>query len=260
MKHEYAASGANAGKPQFQGNMARATSTVKYDPATEVYTVRDTGSTAITASFGPSQRTSTNADFNAYARSASGTAETFKVSNLGATMTGVPLTYVQYGHWRRIKPGGGNFGNTAQNDTYLAFGTKTARGDVPTTGSANYTTYLDGTYVNSTTSYDVDGTGTMAVNFASGTLSSSATLSGTPSAGSGIAFGTLSGSGIDQFRPIELHFDREQRDLHHEHQRVLLRTRRGRSGRRVQLARAFGGERQRRDGRDRHAPAVIWAP
>jgi hypothetical protein len=195
VKHEYAASGVNAGKPQFQGNMARATSSVKYDAATETYTVRDTGSTAITSSFGPGQRTATGTDFNTYSRTASGTTETFKVLNPGATVTGVPLTYVQYGHWRRIKPGGGNFGNTAQNDTYLVFGTKTARGDVPISGSANYSTYLDGTYVDSAKSYDVDGTGTVTVNFGSGTLALGATMTGTPTTGSAINFGTLSGSG-----------------------------------------------------------------
>jgi hypothetical protein len=172
--------------------MARVTSTVKYDAATETYTVRDTGSTSLISTFAPAQRTSTNANFNTYSRVAGGTTETFKVSNVGATLAGVPLTYVQYGHWRRVKPGGGNFGNTAQNDTYLVFGTKTS---VMPTGSASYTTYLDGTYVNSTTSYDVDGTGTLTANFTSGTLGLSATMSGTPASGTGINFGTLSGTG-----------------------------------------------------------------
>jgi hypothetical protein len=196
VKHEYAATGPNAGKPQFQGNMARATSTVKYDAATETYTVRDTGSTAITAGFGPGQRTSTNTDFTSYSRTASGTTETFKVSNLGSTVAGVPLSYVQYGHWRRVKPGGGNFGNTAQNDTYLVFGSKTPQ-SVITTGSAFYVTHLDGTYVNSEKSYAVDGTGTLTANFGapSGTLSFTADLTGTPTTGSEIDFGTLSGTG-----------------------------------------------------------------
>src|SRR3954453_8232954 len=36
------------------GNYARATSKVVYDPATGTYTLRDTGSLAITSSFGPS--------------------------------------------------------------------------------------------------------------------------------------------------------------------------------------------------------------
>jgi hypothetical protein len=174
--------------------MARATSTVKYDAASETYTVRDTGSTAITASFGPSQRTSTNANFNTYSRTAGGTTETFKVLNPGATVAGVPLTYVQYGHWRRVKPGGGNFGNTAQNDTYLVFGSK-APSSAVVSGGASYTTYLDGTYVDAAKSYDVDGTGTLTADFTAGTLTTSATMSGTPATGSGINFGTLSGNG-----------------------------------------------------------------
>jgi len=194
VKHEYAASGPNANKPQFQGNMARVTSTVKYDPVTQTYTVRDTGNTALTASFGPGQQTSSNANFNNYSRVAGGTTETFKVSNIGAVPTaGVELSYVQYGHWRRVTPGGGNFGNTSQNDTYLVFGTKTPPAAL--TGTGNYNTYLDGTYVNSEKSYDIDGTGTLTANFGLGTLTFGATMTGTPASGPALAIGTINGSG-----------------------------------------------------------------
>jgi hypothetical protein len=196
VKHEYAPSGPNANKPQFQGNMARVTATVKYNAATQTYTARDTGDVNATSAFGPAQRTSTNADFNTYSKAASGVTQTLTVSNPGSTPSaGVQLTYVQYGHWRTVKPGGGNFGNTAQNDTYFVFGPKTAKADMPVSGSATYNTYIDGTYIDKNRSYDVDGTGTLTANFGAsgGTLSFGAAMTG--SGGPGINFGTVNGTG-----------------------------------------------------------------
>jgi hypothetical protein len=194
VKHEYPASGPNAGKPRFQGNMARVTASVKYNPTTQTYTVRDTGKVTATSSFGPGQLTSSNADFNTYSKVVSGATQTLKVSNVGATPApGVELSYAQYGHWRTVKPGGGNQGYTAQNDTYFAFGPKTARADMPTIGSASYNTYLDGTYINNTRSYDVDGTGHLTAQFGPGTLTFDATMTGT--GGAGINFGTINGNG-----------------------------------------------------------------
>ena len=50
------------------GNYARATSTVVYDPATDTYTVRDTGSLTTKSSFGPANISSSNATFVTYTK------------------------------------------------------------------------------------------------------------------------------------------------------------------------------------------------
>jgi hypothetical protein len=197
VKHEYPATGPNAGKPRFQGNLARVTASVKYNPTTGTYTVRDTGSVSATSSFGPAQRVAaeSNATFTVYRKTVSGATQTLKVLNHGATPSaGVQMSYASYGHWRTVKPGGGNQGYTAQNDTYFVYGLKTPRNAV-TSGTATYATYLDGTYVNNEKSYDVDGTGTLGANFGTGTLTFGATMTGTPSSGAALDFGTINGTG-----------------------------------------------------------------
>ena len=85
---------------------------------------------------------------------------------------------------------------TSTNDTYVVFGTKTPASAVPHTGSATYSTVLDGTYVNNNGVYEVDGAGSLTANFGAGTIGYSATLTGTrEGGGTKIAFGTLTGSG-----------------------------------------------------------------
>ena len=88
------------GVTSYFGNYARATSTVVYDPVANTYTIRDTGSTVYTKS----------------------PTETFRVLNQGA----VSLTYVDFGEWKRSSTANGT---TSVNDTYLVWGTKTARSD-----------------------------------------------------------------------------------------------------------------------------------
>lgn len=195
-KQQYAPSGPNAGKPTSFGNYARATSQVKYDFETDSYIVRDTGNASLTTTFGPGQITSSDATFTNYGRVVGGTTHTLKMLNPGSTPTpGVSLTYATYGHWRTVTPGGGNFGNTAQNDTYFVFGFKTPKGSVPIAGTGYFTTYFDGTYTTAQKNYDIDGTGTLTAQFGSGTLSFTSSLTGTPTSGSAIAFGALNGSG-----------------------------------------------------------------
>ena len=100
---------------------------------------------------------------------------------------------MQYGQWRRASTSGGV---TSTNDTYVVFGSKTPASGVPLSGSATYSTVLDGTYVNKNGVYEVDGAGSLTANFAAGTIGYSATLTGTrEGGGTNIAFGTLTGTG-----------------------------------------------------------------
>lgn len=160
---------------------------VIYDSATGTYTVRDTGDPLKTSTFTGGV---VGADYTTFTKTGGGVTETFKVLNKANTL--VPLTYVQYGKWRRDNQSG----LYAYNDTYVVFGTKTARSAIPTSGTGTYTTVHDGTYLNKNGVYSVSGMGTFNAYFVSGTIDYSATLTGTPEAGgAAIAFGTVGGTG-----------------------------------------------------------------
>lgn len=168
------------------GNYARATSAVVYDPATDTYTVRDTGSLTTTSTFGPSDISSTSGNFTIYSKN--GGTETFRLLNKSA----VGLTYVDYGEWKRSST---TSGTTSVNDTYLVFGNKTPRAAVPRTGSASYTTMYDGNLVDKNGEHALGGTGSMTANWGTGSLNYTATITGAPA-------GTLNfaGNGSINFR------------------------------------------------------------
>jgi len=172
------------GVTSYFGNYARATSTVVYDPATDTYTIRDTGSLTTKSTFGPTGTTSGN--FTIYSKN--GGSETFRLLNKAA----VGLTYVQYGEWRRSST---TNGTTSVNDTYLVFGSKTPGASVPRTGSASYNTTYDGTFVDKNGAHALSGAGGMNANFAVGSLGYTATINGVPSGS--LAF---SGAGSINFR------------------------------------------------------------
>jgi hypothetical protein len=172
---------------------ARVTSKVVYDSATGTYTLRDTGNPALTSTFGPANISGSDAAFTYYSKSSGSNVETFRLLNKSGANPLIVLSYVQYGHWRRASTSGGV---TSTNDTYVVFGTKTPASALPHTGSANYVTYLDGTFVDKNGVYAVTGTGGLTANFGSGTISYTATLNGDrEGGGTDIAFGALSGSG-----------------------------------------------------------------
>ena len=167
-------------------NYARATSTIVYDPATDTYTVRDTGSLTTTSSFGPANIASTSGNFTIYSKN--GGTETFRLLDKSA----VALTYVDYGEWKRSSTANGT---TSVNDTYLVFGSKTPRAAVPRVGSAGYTTMYDGNFVDTNGEHALSGNGTMSADWVTGTLSYTANVNGVP--GGALAF---AGSGSINFR------------------------------------------------------------
>lgn len=182
------------------GNLARATTTVVYDPATDTYTVRDTGSLTTKSSFGPANvdAGASNATFTVYKKVNGSTTETFRRLNQSAGNPLIVLSYVDYGQWRRATTNGST---TSVNDTYLVWGQRTPAASVPHTGSASYNTVVDGTFINVNGAYAVSGTGTFGADFAAGTISYSSTATGTPEAGgAALNFGTMTGSGSIAFR------------------------------------------------------------
>ena len=183
--------------PSYYGNYTRITTKVVYDSATGTYTLRDTGNPALTSTFGPANITGSDAAFTYYSKSSGSNVETFRLLNKSGANPLIVLTYVQYGHWRRSST---SSGVTSTNDTYVVFGSKTPSSGMPLTGSASYTTYLDGTFVDKNGVYAVTGTGGLTANFGAGTISYNATLNGDrEGGGTDIAFGALTGSGTISF-------------------------------------------------------------
>ena len=174
------------------GNYARATSSIKYDPVTHIYTIRDTGSTAITSSFDLDNK-DTKASSTTFTVVKNGADELFRVYNPGTTTQGIALTYVDYAQWRRL--GAPVYGpGTGVNETYLVWGQKTPSTGVPTSGTGSYTTAFDGTFVNKNGAYAVTGTGSLTANWASRTIGFAANLAGAREGDSAaLAIGALSG-------------------------------------------------------------------
>lgn len=197
VKEEYKPSGPDAGKPLYYSNFARVTAAIQYDAAKHAYTVRDTGNTSATSTFAPANivGSESNASYTVYRKTGGGSTETLTLLNPGATNPTIQLSYASFGHWRKVTPGGGNFGDTAQGDTYFVYGFKTPKDNMPTTGTATYSTLLDGTYTDPNRNYDIDGTGTVTANFANSSLAFSASATGTPTSGSPLNFGTIAGNG-----------------------------------------------------------------
>ena len=160
---------------------------VIYDSATDSYTVRDTGSASTTSTFTAG---TAGADYRTYTKTSGGVTETLKVLNKANTI--VPLTYVQYGKWRRS----GMATNFNTNDTYVVFGTKTTPAQMPVAGLGNYVTLLEGTYANKNGVYSVVGNGTFTADFAAGTIAFNSSATGArEGGGAGINFGTMTGRG-----------------------------------------------------------------
>lgn len=181
-----------SGVTSLFGNYTRATSTVVYDPATDTYTIRDTGNLNLKSTFSPSDINAgaSNAEFTVYSKN--GGNETFRLLNKGAGNPAIQLSYVQYGEWKRTSTADGT---TSTNDTYLVFGSKTPAASVPRTGSASYTTMFDGTFVDKNGGHALDGTGTLTANFSSASIGYTANINGVPSGA--LAF---AGSGSINFR------------------------------------------------------------
>lgn len=197
VKYSYPASGSNAGKPSGFGNFAKATSSVRYDAATNSYTIRDTGNASATSTFGPANVVAAESDAShtVYRKSGGGTTETLTMLNPGAANPLIALTYASYGHWRKTTPGAAWNGDTGQSDTWFVYGIKTSAAQMPRTGSASYMTVLDGTFADKTALYAVSGTGSILADFGAGSLGFSATALGTPESGPLLDFGTITGTG-----------------------------------------------------------------
>jgi hypothetical protein len=187
-----AAAGTGATSSIQGGN---STVTISYDAANQSYTVAANGRQA---TFLPADRTSsTGAQLTTYEKQTQSGGTTYNNSfglyRTGQTSGGLNLTYASYGGWQQTN----NTGTGIDfRQVYFVYGVPTAASDLPRTGSASYTTIVDGFWADPVGLYSVSGTSSLTANFAAGTVATNISLTGqniSPGGGTR-AFGTLNGT------------------------------------------------------------------
>nr|WP_254447690.1 transferrin-binding protein-like solute binding protein [Sphingomonas sp. ID1715] len=102
------------------------------------------------------------------------------------------LSYVSYGIWQQVTDNGATLGVAQQ---YLLYGIRQAA-DQPSTGSASYTTLVDGLWANPDGVYSLGGTSSFTANFAAKTVATTLDLVGKHvSTGVSKTLGQFNGSG-----------------------------------------------------------------
>jgi hypothetical protein len=149
--------------------------TLSYDATTGGYMVRDAGGASATflpASKNPAE---SNAAVSVYGQVSGNREDQLVLFNPGAGNPTLALTYTSYGAWQRITDN-----VTAANvaTQYFVYGIRQPANQ-PSTGSASYTTIVDGLWANGSGVYLLGGTSTFTANFTAMTVATSLDLVGT---------------------------------------------------------------------------------
>lgn len=140
---------------------------IRFDPASQTYTV----TTGILApvSFGSANKVAerSNGTLTSYEKSGGGVQENLVLFNPGAGNAQIALTYTSYGAYQRIADNGDLDVDTA----FFAFGIRTTADQMPRSGSATYTTQIDGQFADPTGAYVLGGDSDFAADFSSSTFS-----------------------------------------------------------------------------------------
>ena len=166
---------------------------VRYNPAGQTYTIV-TGDYP-DMSFGTVHRdaVSSNATLSVYEQVQGATTDNFVLFNPGPGNPQLALTYTSYGAWQRLVDTGSAFD---LRTIFITFGLKTTAADLPKTGSAAYTSRIDGFFTGTSGAYALEGASSFSADFAAGTVAFSMTPVGTHILnGSSKSFGTLTGAG-----------------------------------------------------------------
>jgi hypothetical protein len=146
-----------------------------YDAATGGYTVRDGSGAA--SSFLPATRNAgdSDADVTVYNQVTSGgVQEQLVLFNPGSGNTVLQLSYVSYGAWQR---GVDNGATGSVDQKYFVYGVRQSAA-APSTGSASYTTIVDGLWANPGGAYQLGGTSSFTANFSALTVATTLNLTG----------------------------------------------------------------------------------
>jgi hypothetical protein len=145
-----------------------------WDATTGAYTVTANGASA---SFLPSTKSPTysNDKVTTFTKAAGNVTDQLVLFNPGASNTLMALSYVSYGAWTRGTDNGASIDLTQQ---YFVYGIRQAANQ-PSTGSASYSTIVDGIWNNAEGVYALAGTSTFTANFSAMTVSTTLQLDGT---------------------------------------------------------------------------------
>jgi hypothetical protein len=176
-------------------NATLSNTTVRYDSATKGYSIETLPiSTATKPSFTDSNKLlSSNAILTAYGKTTGTRDDQLYLFNPGSGNPTLALTYASYGAWLSIDDR-----NTSADVTiaYFAFGTRTSSADMPRSGSASYTTTLDGSFVDSSGIYALSGSSSFSADFGANSVSVAASPFGVNALdGSTRNFGSFNGNG-----------------------------------------------------------------
>jgi hypothetical protein len=164
---------------------------LSFDAATGGYTVQDAGGSA---TFLPATKnpTASDATVTVYNKATGNRTDQLVLFNPGASNPKMALSYVSYGIWQQVTDNGATLGVAQQ---YLLYGIRQAA-DAPSTGSASYTTLVDGLWANPDGVYSLGGTSSFTADFAAKTVATTLDLTGTHvSTGTEKSLGLFNGSG-----------------------------------------------------------------
>jgi len=177
--------------PPTSSSFMRGSDNIEYDAASKSYTV-NLGTRRST--FGPANRTAaSNAAITVYEKVAGSQTDNLVLRNAGPGNPQLVLTYASYGALQNIV----NRGSTLDVRTmFLTYGIPTAPSDMPRTGSAAYTTLIDGLYAANSGVYSIAGASSFSADFGTGNVNYAMTPVGTNVVtGASKAFGTTNGTG-----------------------------------------------------------------
>jgi hypothetical protein len=152
-----------------------------YDAATGGYTVKD--ASGASATFLPSSISPTLSDtkVTTFVQASGNSEDQLVLFNPGAMNPLMPLSYVSYGAWQHSTDNGATVDFSQQ---FFVYGIRQAANQ-PSTGSASYTTVVDGIWSNPDGLYTLAGDSTFTANFTDMTVATTLNLDGTNVSASG---------------------------------------------------------------------------
>jgi len=171
---------------------------LSYDAGTGGYTVRDAGGASVTfepSSINRTESDNSNGRVTVYQQASGSASDDLVLYNPGAANPDLKLTYVSYGAWQHIINNGSTL---AASQQYFVYGIRQAA-DQPSTGSASYTTTVDGLWTNPNGVYALSGTSQFTADFSAKTVATSLNLGASRTRADGTvdarSFGRVDGTG-----------------------------------------------------------------
>ncbi|WP_010543374.1 transferrin-binding protein-like solute binding protein [Sphingomonas elodea] len=161
------AGGFDSGVPLSSNTLA-----VRYDASTQSYTIAMDQFTS--AAFGPADRTSGSNTLTNYEKRVPGRQENLSLFNPGAGNPQLVLTYTSYGAYQSISEGS----PIGVDTIFFAYGVRTVPSDMPKSGTATYTTRVDGQFAGTSGVYALGGDSNFTADFAAATVRATLQLRG----------------------------------------------------------------------------------